>query len=351
LLSSDDDDLRDRNSPPGTPLRVKDGYYIPESSDASAVFVLARRERVGAIQRYYVWDDPNSDYLQENLRRMYYRLMETVPTPQKVTHSGEPDIGRQPTVAEWLHAAAEFAKHPVYDGKDGGLMDAFKRWQHHPPKDWKPTPWFPVPWNAEQMRAFDSLPSLGFVHRPVFVKYEDEHGRPVTGRAARQGLLEAGWQQALMTLPEQERAHGPARIVAAFGNNVEQNIALTGVLHQYAANGGPEFDTEKAAQFINADQRMGNTGAATFFVQMALGVMGSYIDGGPSAAVNLRDPAGASIVFISPPTKERLEAQKGWNVFKHNVQPSIDPENYKPPTMGEVFKPEATPLGDPTDVD
>lgn len=81
---------------------------------------------------------------------------------------------------------------------------------------------------------------------------------------------------------------------------------------------------------------MGNTGAATFFVQMAVGVMGSYIDGGASAAINLRDPTGASIVFISPPSKERREAQ-GTNIFKHIVQPSIDPDNYKPPTVASVL--------------
>jgi len=68
------------------------------------------------------------------------------------------------------------------------------------------------------MKAFDNLPSLGFVHRPVFVKFEDEDGHPVTRRDARQKLREAVWQQALQTLPDAERAKGPARIVAAFDN-------------------------------------------------------------------------------------------------------------------------------------
>ena len=113
---------------------------------------------------------------------------------------------------------------------------------------------------------------------------------------------------------------------------------MEGMLHKYAAQGGPEIDTGKTAQFINTDRRLGNTGAATFFVQMALGVMGSYIKGGPSAAINLRDPAGASIVFISPPTEERRKAQEGRDVFKHQVKPAIDPDNYKPPTMSAVLE-------------
>jgi len=69
---------------------------------------------------------------------------------------------------------------------------------------------------------------------------------------------------------------------------------------------------------------------------MALGVIGSYIQGGTSAAINLRDPAGASIVFVSPPTEERRKAQEGRNVCKHQVKPAIDPENYKAPVVGEV---------------
>lgn len=337
LLSNDDMATRESSRAPGTPLLVTDGYYIPERPDATAVFVLARRERVEPL-RPYVWDDPDNDYLQENLRMMYYQVKDEVPNPEKLAHPEKFNGGRQPTVAEWLQAAAVFAKHPVYDKKDGSaILDAFKRWANHPPKDWKPTPWFPVPWNREQMKAFDNRPSLGFVHRPVFVKFEEEHGKPVTRRDARQKVLEAGWQQALQTLSDAERAKGPARLVVAFDNNVDHLVAMEGVLHQYAAQGGPEIDSGKTAQFINTDRRLGNTGAATFFVQMAIGVMGSHIEGGTSAAINLRDPAGASIVLISPPSEERRKAQANWDVFKHQVKPAIDPDNYKPPTVDAVL--------------
>lgn len=337
LLANDNMAVRDRIRPPGTPTLVNDGYYIPERPDATAVLVLARRERVEPL-RPYVWDDPDNDYLQENLRSMYYQLQEDVPNPEKLAHPEKINHGRLPSVAEWLKAAAAFAKNPVFDKKDGTLADAFKRWANHPPKDWKPTPWFPVPWNREQMEAFDNLPSLGFIHRPVFVKFEDEQGRPVTRRDARQKILEAGWHQALQTLSDAERAKGPARIVAAFDNNVDQLVAMEGMLHKYAAQGGPEIDTGKTTQFINTDRRLGNTGAATFYVQMAIGVMGSYIEGGSSAAINLRDPAGASIVLISPPTEAQRKAQEGRDVFKHQVKPAIDPENYKPPKVGEVVQ-------------
>ncbi len=338
LLADDSSATRDGDLPPEAPRLIRDGYYIPDMPDATAVFVLARRERVEPL-RPYVWDDPANDYLQENLRKMYYHLKESAPTPAKLAHPEQFDGGRNPTTAEWLKGAAVFAKHPVFDKQEADIsLAAFRRWLNDPPKDWKPTPWFPVPWNRNQMEAFDNLPSLGYIHRPVFVKFEDEHGQPVKRREARQKILEAGWEQALQTLPDAERAKGPARIVGAFGNHVEQQITLEGVLHAYAAQGGPEIDTGKTAQFINTDRRLGNTGASTFFMQMALGVMGSYIHGGTSAAINLRDPAGASIVFISPPTEASLNKQKGRDVFKHQVKPAVDPDNYKPPTVGAVLR-------------
>jgi len=336
LLSDDSSATRDASLAPGSAPLIENGYYIPEMPDSTTVFILARRERVEPL-RPYVWDDPDNDYLQENLRMMYYKLKETVPTPQKLANPEQFDVGRNPTVAEWLSAAAIFAKHPVFDkDKPEISLAAFRRWLNDPPKDWKPTPWFPVPWNRNQMQAFDKLPSLGFIHRPVFVKFEDERGAAVKRRNARQKILEAGWQQALQTLPDDEREKGPARIIGAFGKQVEQQLAFEGTLHSYAAQGGPEIDTGKSAQFINTDHRLGNTGASTFFMQMAIGVMSSYYQGGTSAAVNLRDPAGASIVFISPPTAERREAQKSRDLFKHQVEPAINPENYKPPTVGEV---------------
>lgn len=116
-------------------------------------------------------------------------------------------------------------------------------------------------------------------------------GKPVIQRNERQKLLEAGWQRALQTLSDAEHATRVARIVAAFDSSVDHLVAMERILHQYAVLGKPEIDSGKMAQFINTDRRLGNTGTATFYMQMALGVMGSYIEGGPSGGINLHDPA------------------------------------------------------------
>ena len=95
-----------------------------------------------------------------------------------------------------------------------------------------------------------------------------------------------------------------------------------------AEAGGPELRLDKPNEWINTDARLGNTGSASWFMNMALGVMGSYIDGGVSAAINLRNDREASLIFISPPPPEKLKAQ-GSAIFKNQVTPAIDPANYQ----------------------
>lgn len=179
------------------------------------------------------------------------------------------------------------------------------------------------------MEAFDKMPSFGFIHRPTFVKFVDEDGKSVTRRDACEKILEAGWQQALLSLPEAVRGKGPSRIIAAFGDKAEQEMLLETTLRSYTAMGGPTFDSDNSAQFINTDRRLGNTGAATFFVQTAIGVMGSYRAGGASAAINMRDPGEASIILMTPPLESRRKAQERaqGDILVGRVGPSVDPAN------------------------
>lgn len=335
---------RDKSLPPGTPSLVKDGYYVPAMPDAAAVFVLARRERVEPL-RPSAWDDLDDNFLQWEFRQMYYKLMDTVPTDKSRDSHGT-HFGRPPTTTEWLRAAAAFAKQPEAhpDGHDEFLTKAIA-YRNKPPKTWKPTPWFPIPWTKAQLHAFDSLPSLGYLHRPIFVSFRDANGNPIRRREQRRHILMAGWQQALQTLPDAERDKGPTRVIAGTNNNKDQLIMLTGMLHQYEQDGGPAIDISRTTQFINTDHRLGNTGAATFFMQIGLGVMGSYREGGVSAAINLRDPAEASIVLISPASEENRRMQK--DPFIHSVEPPIDPGNYDAPSVEALLDAQHKKTGSP----
>ena len=341
VMADDSAGTRDGIRATGEVKMLKDGHYIPEMPDATVAFVLARRERVEFL-RPAIWDDPKNQFVQEQFRAMYYQLMQSLAKPDKELGTDFPPIPRQPTVAEWLAAAATFAQRPDVRGVGLHAVEKLNPWPHHPPQDWKPTPWFPIPWNREQMETFDRLPSFGFVHRPVFVKFTDAEGQPVTRRDARQQIFNAGWQQALQTLPEAQRSDGPARIVAGTGKQPEQQLLLEGMLHDYAAQGGPEIDSSKTAQFINTDHRLGNTGAATFFMQMAIGVMGSYRDGGASAAINLRDSKEASIIFITPPSDAtRKKQDANGDIFRSRVTPAVDPANYAAPSVEAILESQA----------
>ena len=104
------------------------------------------------------------------------------------------------------------------------------------------------------------------------------------------------------------------------------------MLRAYDAAGGPTYEITDGKRFIDTDRRLGNTGAATFFMQAAIGVMASYREGGVSAAINLRDKAEASIVLVTPPSDELRKTQqhpKGGDVFRHKVTPAYDPANYE----------------------
>jgi hypothetical protein len=352
VLNSDDGmDVREKYQPDGSPDLVKQGYYVTEMPDSATLFLLARRERVEAV-RPFAYDDIddygvgfdviNRDGVARRLYVAYDALSHALPQP--LDSRGRPNIiGRLPLIAEWLPAAAKFAQRPDIRGTGPiSFLDREFNDKHRPPRDWKPTPWFPVPWSKRQLAQFDSLPTMGFIHRPVFVKTTDDHGKPLHRRDLRADALLAGWHEALKTLPEAERAKGPARIIAATGEHLEQTQALESMLHRYAEQGGPEIDSGKIDQFINTDRRLGNTGATTLFMQMAIGVMGSYRAGGISAAINLRDTGEASIIFISPPSDAVRVSQDGRiDVFKGTATPSIDPANYAEPGASRGAPPQS----------
>ena len=229
---------------------------------------------------------------------------------------------RLPTTGEWLAETARLAQRSdIRRGWNAGLADK-----------WQPSPWFPVPWSRQQLATFDSLPTLGYIHRPVFVKTTDDKGQPLRPGKLRDEALQLGWSSALAAAGGKDATPVPQRIITATGGNTDQALSLHAMLRGYDAAGGPTYEMTDAKRFIDTDRRLGNTGAATFFMQAAIGVMASYRDGGMSAAINLRDTSEASIVLVTPPSDELRKTQrhpKGGDVFRHKVEPAIDPANYQ----------------------
>ncbi|MFZ4876724.1 hypothetical protein ACL9RI_16720 [Janthinobacterium sp. Mn2066] len=103
--------------------------------------------------------------------------MRAVPHPRK-REDPNAFTQRQPTIEEWLPAAAQFAQRPDIRGTGTfSMFDKLNPRTYFPPRDWQPTPWFPLPFNKEQLAQIDRLPTLGFIHRPTFVKLTDADGK------------------------------------------------------------------------------------------------------------------------------------------------------------------------------
>jgi len=345
LASSDSTSLRSEH---GTPAKsLEDGWYAPEKPNASVVFVLARRERVDSIRPFAFQDleepQPDVDVLNRYgiARRVwlnYLALEKNVPAPLiPYSHDGD-RYTRSPTSKEWLADLALFVNRPDIQEISKTSFHLTHALNKKPriSTHWKPKPWFPVPWNTEQLEQFDALPTLGFLHRPVFVKMTDNDGKLLKHAEQRQAALQQGWKAALETLPESQRASGPARVIVATGGKTSQLIDFHGLLRRVGDNGVSKFNPDKPTSFIDVDRRLGDTGATTFFMQTAIGVMGSYREGGVSAAFNLRDPTEASIIFISPPSDEKRKSQHhaiGGDVLRNATVPMIDPKNYEDPIV------------------
>ncbi len=321
--------------PKGSPRLIHDGHYVPEMPGAAALFVLARRERVDAL-RPFAFEDTSQDAkgreqnrtgLARRLLRMHDQLAEKL-GEEKSKQLGRRVPDRWPTVPEWLAETARFAKRPDVVGPQGvGRLNPFDD-VVHTPKGYTPTPWFPIPWNKEQLETFDRLPTLGYVHRPHYIPLTDADGKPLARRSERVAALVKGWNQALEAFPEAQRPAALKRVISSTGGNPDKLVELTALLDAQAAGGGPELHLDKPNEWIDIEPRLGNTGSASLFMNMAIGVMGSYIDGGGSAAINLRNDREASLVFISPPPPDKLQRQ-GRAVFKNQVTPAIDPANYR----------------------
>ncbi|MGC4060180.1 MAG: DUF2875 family protein [Aquabacterium sp.] len=328
--------FRDLYRPKGTEQLIKDGYYVPSMPDSSALFVLARRERVEAL-RPFAFEDTSEDELgpEQNRKGIARRLFLAHSALSKRVPMPKGALFRNPTVPEWLAESAKLAQREEFQAGKGTTffadrLGAFGGGVVHVPSGFKPTPWFPVPWNKKQLSDFDALPTLGYLHRPVFIKLTDKDGHVIQRRDERAKALLQGWQQALLTLPEDQRKTALKRIVVSTGGDTNKMVALTTLMNAQAEAGGPELDATKSSQWVNSDARLGNTGAATWFVDMAIGVLASHIDGGVSAAINLRDDKEASVIFVSPPPEDKRQKQNRAKVLKNNTTPAIDPANYQP---------------------
>jgi len=155
------------------------------------------------------------------------------------------------------------------------------------------------PWTKEQFAQFDALPVLGRIHRPQTVSYVKD-GKPLSDKARTEAFRQ-GWKAALETLPDGAK---PARVLFDCGPGKAVRVAplVSALYHE-----GPDLDIHKPKEGTDLTKRLGDTGADSFFVGTALGVIASHRHRDISAVVSFRRQDGATLVMVTPPTVDEFQ--------------------------------------------
>lgn len=168
----------------------------------------------------------------------------------------------------------------------------------------KPSRYLPTPWTEEQLSQFDSLATIAVVHRPVRVSYrKDKQGKPTFDSAhqaslmheqEQQAVFKTGLDAALRDIPGGK----PARVFYDTGGPVAGRHLVPLSLAAYHSL--PGLDLFKPDQGYDLHARLGNTGAASPFVQWALAAIAAQHQKNASLTVNLRRNDEATITVVTP---------------------------------------------------
>ncbi|NQE48644.1 hypothetical protein RC52_07155 [Herbaspirillum rubrisubalbicans] len=293
IFSRDGSMMRSLVATPGNVDTPEVGHVIPAMPDSVAAFLVTRSDRVDKLIRPYVvkqtakinkndteydivklWNffwQKNDDRGPDSFNTLYDKQ-------EKAAGVGTPSPGVM-LAADWWQAQ---------------LPELWKTISNQGPGNFKPTPYIPVRWTDWQLKQFDSAPLLGYLHRPVDVKLTDDKGQPLK-TALQAAALKAGWEAAVATLPENAE---PKRVFYDTTGNKQWVIPLNQALMQMGTS-APHPDEVKEGYDIGA--RIGDTGTSSPMVQIGLGLIASYHQGGASATVNRRPNGMATIIMVSPP--------------------------------------------------
>lgn len=166
----------------------------------------------------------------------------------------------------------------------------------------QPTRYLQQPWTEFQLAQFDSLPCLGTLYRPQVASYWAE-GDQLVDLAGRQLRFDVALQAALAPLDGQL----PARVFFDYGSvwNSRAGGAQFGRLSSSLAALHPDFDLYQPQCGIDLAQSLGDLGAGSPFVAVALASMAGVQSGGATLIANLRRKEGATLMLVRPPSDEQ----------------------------------------------
>jgi len=211
---------------------------------------------------------------------------------------------------DWLRPYAPLVEDTMvvkdFGGRDGFARNSseFAGWKKPPPTPFVPTPFQAVPWTPFQIAQYDHLEHLGTLYRPQVVSYLDTDGKPVNAME-RTLRMAAALRAALVPL----KGKLPARIIYDYGSvwNDSRSAARFLPLAQGLHAIDDAFDLLDAKRGYDLARILGDTGAGSPFVSVALASMAGRQSGGATLVANLRRNDGATLLLVTPPSAEQIK--------------------------------------------
>ncbi|WP_416757317.1 type VI lipase adapter Tla3 domain-containing protein [Pseudomonas sp. BNK-6] len=197
-------------------------------------------------------------------------------------------VGR-PERVEWLRYYAPFTK--VNQNK---IDPEFTGWGWRKPAvEFQPSEFIPQPWTERAFEQWDALPVLARIHRPVTVSLQRPDNGERLKREALTAQLATGWSKATDAVTP-----SPARVFYDGGLNSTPLAELLPALTAARSS----LDLLDSREGYDLTQRLGDTGAASPFVGIALATMASYQNADTSVVMPLRRKDQATLITITSPT-------------------------------------------------
>nr|WP_282598141.1 DUF2875 family protein [Pseudomonas protegens] len=243
--------------------------------------------------------------------------------PDELTDSMVALVVGRPERVEWLRYYAPFTK--VNKNK---IDPEFTGWGWRKPAvEFQPSEFIPQPWTERAFEQWDALPVLAQIHRPVTVSLQRPDNGERLKREALTAQLAAGWKKATDTVTP-----APARVFYDGGLNSTPLAELLPALTAARSS----LDLLDSREGYDLTQRLGDTGAASPFIGIALATMASYQNADTSVLMPLRRKDQATIITITSPTpgKKPLDNRFGINLMPQTASndrgAAVTPETAAP---------------------
>lgn len=199
----------------------------------------------------------------------------------------------RPERVNWLRGYVRYTKP-----NPNPISPRFTGWTREPPSpmNFRPSPFIPLPWNKRAFEQWDAMKTLAVLHRPVTVSLDNpaKPGMRLKNEALSTALAE-GWKKAISGI-----APPPTRVFYDGGQKpVEPPLA--DLMPALKVADSP-LDLLESNESYDLTQRLGDTGAASPFVGIALATMATYLNADTSVVVPLRRADQATLITLTSTT-------------------------------------------------